>query len=217
MNKIVKDALVLTLITLIAGVALGGVYEVTKDPIAKASEEATQRAYKEVFETADSFAELENFDAEAANQIIGAEGYTDGTKTTCEVTDCVKALDAGGNLLGYVVTMTSKAGYGGNIVFSMGVTVDGMLNGYSITSIDETPGLGMKATESKFMDQFKNIKAATLEVSKTASNDENTIEAISGATITSKAITYAIDAGLVYVNSLLSGASAGSVEGGAAS
>ena len=53
MNKIVKDALVLTLITLIAGCALGVVYEVTKEPIAEASEKAKQEAYKEVFETAD--------------------------------------------------------------------------------------------------------------------------------------------------------------------
>ena len=205
MNKIVKDALVLTLITLIAGVALGLVYEVTKAPIAKAQEEATQKAYKEVFESAEKFAELENFDEEAANKIIAEKGYTDGTITTCEIVDCVKAQDASGNLLGYVVTMKSKAGYGGDIVFSMGVTGDGTLNGYSITSIDETPGLGMKAKEDKFMDQFKNIKAGTLEVSKSASNDSNTIQAISGATITSKAITYAIDAGLVYVNSLLMG------------
>ena len=64
MNKIVKDALVLTLITLIAGCALGVVYEVTKEPIAEASEKAKQEAYKEVFETADSFVDLENFDAD---------------------------------------------------------------------------------------------------------------------------------------------------------
>ncbi|MCR4611937.1 MAG: RnfABCDGE type electron transport complex subunit G [Lachnospiraceae bacterium] len=205
MNKIVKDALVLTLITLIAGCALGLVYEVTKGPIAKAKEESTQAAYKEVFDSAASFADLENFDASAANKIIGEKGYTDGTITTCEVTDCVKALDASGNLLGYVVTMTSKEGYGGDIVFSMGVTKDGTLNGYSITEIDETPGLGMKAKEDKFKNQFKGIKATTLEVSKTASESENTIEAISGATITSKAVTYAVNAGLVYVNSLLQG------------
>ncbi len=208
MNKIVKDALVLTLITLIAGVALGLVYQITKEPIAKAEEEATQKAYKEVFETADSFKELDNFDADKANEVIAAKGYTDGTVTTCEVVDCHKALDASGNLLGYVVTMKSKAGYGGDLIFSMGVTTDGTLNGYSITTIDETPGLGMKATEDKFKDQFKGIKATTLEVSKTASNDDSTIQAISGATITSKAITYAVDAGLVYVNSLTTGGAA---------
>ena len=208
MNKIVKDALVLTLITLIAGCALGVVYEVTKEPIAEASEKAKQEAYKEVFETADSFVDLENFDADKANDIISAKGYTDGTVTTCEVVNCVKAVDASNNLLGYVVTMKSKAGYGGDLVLSMGVTTDGILNGYSITEINETPGLGMKAQDDKFKDQFKGIKATTLEVSKTGSGEDNTIEAISGATITSKAITYAVDAGLVYVSSLLQGGAA---------
>lgn len=208
MNKIVKDALVLTLITLIAGCALGVVYEVTKEPIAEASEKAKQEAYKEVFETADSFVDLENFDADKANDIIGEKGYTDGTVTTCEVVNCVKAVDASNNLLGYVVTMKSKAGYGGDLVFSMGITKDGVLNGYSITEINETPGLGMKAQDDKFKDQFKGIKATTLEVSKNGGGEENTIQAISGATITSKAITYAVDAGLVYVSSLLQGGAA---------
>lgn len=208
MNKIVKDALVLTLITLIAGCALGVVYEVTKEPIAEASEKAKQEAYKEVFETADSFVDLENFDADKANDIIGEKGYTDGTVTTCEVVNCVKAVDASNNLLGYVVTMKSKAGYGGDLVFSMGITKDGILNGYSITEINETPGLGMKAQDDKFKDQFKGIKATTLEVSKNGGGEENTIQAISGATITSKAITYAVDAGLVYVSSLLQGGAA---------
>lgn len=208
MNKIVKDALILTLITLIAGCALGVVYEVTKEPIAEASEKAKQEAYKAVFENAASFEDLDSFDADKANEIIGEKGYTDGSVTTCEIVDCVKAVDENNNLLGYVVTMKSKAGYGGDLVFSMGVTKDGILNGYSITEINETPGLGMKAQEDKFKDQFKGIKATTLEVSKSGGSEENTIQAISGATITSKAITYAIDAGLVYVSNLLQGGAA---------
>ena len=44
-NKIIKDALALTLITLVAGVALGGVYEITKDPIAKQEAQAKAEAY----------------------------------------------------------------------------------------------------------------------------------------------------------------------------
>lgn len=205
MNKIVKDALVLTIITLIAGLALGVVYVVTKAPIEKANKEATEAAYKEVFETANSFEEMSNFDVDAANKVIADKGYSDGTVTTCEVVNCVKAVDTNKQLLGYVVTMKSKEGYGGDIVFSMGVTKDGILNGYSITEIAETPGLGMKSTEESFMKQFKGIKATTLEVTKTPDNDPSNINAISGATITSKAITYAVDAGILYVSSLLQG------------
>ena len=201
MNKLVKDALVLTAITIIAGLLLGGVYQITKEPIAQANEQATQDAYRAVFAEADSFADCEAFDAESANQIIADAGYQ-GDITNCEIANVVEALDASGNKLGYVVTITSHSGYGGDITFSIGVTNDGTLNGYSITDISETAGLGMKAKESKFMDQFTGIPAETVELSKNG----GTIEAISGATITSKAMTYGIDAGMLYISSLNGGA-----------
>lgn len=154
MNKLVKDALVLTAITLIAGVCLGGVYEITKDPIAKAQESATQESYKAVFADAASFEDLEGFDADAATKIAADAGYTDD-----DITNCVVAKDDAGQAIGYVITITSHAGYGGDITFSMGVTNDGTLNGYSITDISETAGLGMKAKEDGFMSQFAGIPA----------------------------------------------------------
>lgn len=198
MNKLVKDALILTAITLIAGVCLGGVYEITKKPIAKAQEAATQAAYKEVFEDASNFETYKDFDAKAATK---AAGYDD-----VEIINCVVAKDKSGETLGYVITVTSHAGYGGDITFSMGVTNEGVLNGYSITDISETAGLGMKATEDAFMSQFKGIPAQTLEVTKAAKTADTEIEAISGATITSKAVTYGVDAGLAYFNSFTGGA-----------
>lgn len=55
MKKIVKDALVLFAITLVAGILLGVVYQITLDPIAKANENAKEKAYKAVLAEADSF------------------------------------------------------------------------------------------------------------------------------------------------------------------
>lgn len=201
MNKLVKDALVLTAITVIAGVCLGGVYEITKKPIADAQEAATQEPYKAVFADAASFADLDGFDAAAATKIAADAGYTDD-----DITNCVVAKNDAGEDIGYVITITSHAGYGGDITFSMGVTKDGTLNGYSITDISETAGLGMKAKEDAFMSQFTGIPAQILEVTKSAKTADTEIEAISGATITSKAVTYGIDAGLAYYNSLVGGA-----------
>ncbi len=200
MNKLVKDALILTAITLISGVALGGVYEITKAPIVKAQEAATQAAYKEVFADADSFADLDGFDAEKATKVVAEAGYTDD-----DIENCVVALNGSGETLGYVITVTTHAGYGGDITFSMGVTKDGILNGYSITEISETAGLGMKAKEEAFMSQFNGIKAQVLEVTKNGKTAENEIDAISGATITSNAVTYGVDAGLIYFNSIVGG------------
>lgn len=195
-NPIVKDAMILTVITLVAGVALGLVYEVTKAPIAQAQEAARQAAYAEVFQTADHFEEMEGFESEAATKLVQKEGYADD-----DITQCLTALDADNNSLGYVITVVSHAGYGGDITFSVGITNDGTLNGYSITEISETAGLGMKSTEADFMGRFQNIPAAILEVSK-GDPGENEILAISGATITSRAVTYGVDAAIVYAQSL---------------
>ncbi len=201
MNKLVKDALVLTLITVVAGCALGLVYEVTKDPIAKANEQATQEAYKAVFEDAASFEDYADFDAAAATKLVQDAGYADD-----EITNTVVAVDESGAAMGYVITVVSHAGYGGDITFSMGITKDGVMNGYSITDISETAGLGMKAKESAFMDQFRGIPVATLEVTKTGAASDTEIDAISGATITSRAVTNGVNAGFVYYSSIVGGA-----------
>lgn len=204
MNKLVKDALVLTAITLVAGLALGLVYEITKAPIAKAEADALANAYRTVFSEAASFEDMEGFDTASATLVVTDAGYTDDS-----IDNCVKAVDGSGNVLGYVITVTSSAGYGGNITFSMGITNDGVINGYSITSISETAGLGMKARDEgdgTFSSQFIGRTAEIFEVTKTGASKSNEIDAISAATITSKAMTYGVDAGVTYFNTLVGGA-----------
>lgn len=197
MNRIVKDTIKIFAITLIAGLLLGGVYMITKEPIAQAEEAAKQEAYKAVFTDADSF-EAVDFDTEQARQLLDENQYSDDT-----IDEVVLAKDAQGTTLGYVLTVTSTAGYGGNIQFSMGITLDGTLNGYSILSISETAGLGMKAKEEKFSNQFVNKCVERFEVTKTGATSDSEIDAISGATITSKAMTYGIDSGLCYFQNVL--------------
>ena len=191
MKKIVKDAIVLTLITLISGCLLGLVYEITKEPIAIAQYNTQQRAYKTVFETAETFEDYEAF------EVMEVEGTT--------VENAVVAKDASGNALGYVITVTSHEGYGGNITFSVGITNEGVVNGYSITSISETAGLGMKAKEEAFSSQFNGKSAASFEVVKGTATADNQIEAISGATITSRAVTNGVNAALTYFGTMEGG------------
>ncbi len=195
-NTIVKDTLILFLITLIAGFGLASVYGLTKEPIAQANYEKQQNAYKTVFPDAASFAELPEFDSAEATALSGC---TNGDV----VEACVQAVGADGSLLGYVITVTDPNGYGGNITFSMGVTLDGVLNGYSITSIAETPGLGMKANEAAFMDQFANKTEESFVVTKAAPAADNEIQAITGSTITSDAVTGGINTGLAYYRELM--------------
>ena len=149
MNKrIVHDALVLFAFTVVLGLLLGIVYGITKEPIDKVNFEKTQTAYKQVFEDADSFEAYEGFDADAANALIAEKGFAD------EIEDAQVAKDANGNVLGYVITVTAKDASQSTITFSVGIQNDGTVNGYSITSIAETPGLGMKASEEAFYSQL---------------------------------------------------------------
>ncbi|MCF0130849.1 MAG: RnfABCDGE type electron transport complex subunit G [Pseudobutyrivibrio sp.] len=203
MNKLVKDALILTLITVIAGTALGIVYEITKEPIKAASAAATARAYATVFESATDFEELEGFNSDNATALVQSAGFT-----TESINNCVVAKDANG-ALGYVFTVTTKAGYGGEITFSVGITNAGVINGYSITSISETAGLGMKARDTgdgTFSAQFVNKNATIFEVTKGGAASDNQIDAISAATITSKAVTNGVNACVTYFNNLTGGA-----------
>lgn len=190
-NTIIKDAMILTLITLVAGGVLGLIYEITKDPIAKQQEMAKQEAYKSVFEDADSFEVcVEEGDEELAAYLVenGFEAQT--------INEVMEAKDASGETLGYAINLTTSEGYGGDITFSMGVREDGTLNGISILTIGETAGLGMNATKDEFKNQFQDKQAEAFEVTKTGAAADNQINAISGATITSNAVTKGVNSGL---------------------
>ena len=199
-KKIVHDALILTAFTLVLGLILGLVHEITKAPIEAANLATTQAAYQKVFEDADSFQAVDGFDKDAATETVVAKGYEDS------VDDAQEALDASGNVIGYVITVTAKDASQANITFSVGIQSDGTVNGYSITSISETPGLGMKAEDEDFYSQFQNKKVDSFEVVKQAPSSDNQIESISGATITSRAMANGVNAALAYFNSDLGGA-----------
>ena len=118
----------------------------------------------------------------------------------------MSALDASGSLLGYVITVTTKEGYGGDIQFAVGVRLDGTVNGMSILDIAETAGLGMRA-EDVLKPQFAGKQTDKFEYTKSGATSENQIDAISGATITTNAVTNGVNAGLYYFQTELGGGS----------
>ena len=198
-KKIVHDALILTAFTLVLGFVLGLVYEITKEPIAAADAATAQAAYKEVFQDADSFEASDGFDKEAAVSLMEENGYND------EITDVQTAKGSDGSTLGYVITVLAKDGSQANITFSVGIAADGTVNGYSITSIAETPGLGDKAKNEEFYSQFQNKQVEKFDVVKQAPASDSEIEAISGATITSRAMTNGVNASITYFETVLEG------------
>lgn len=192
-NKIIKDALALTLITLVAGVALGGVYEITKDPIARQEAQAKAEAYEQVFTDAAAFEEVKMDDTliQTIRDRLDQEGYK-----AQSIEEIMRAEDESGETLGYAFTVVTSEGYGGDIQFSMGVQNDGTLNGISILSIGETAGLGMNADTPAFKDQFVGKQVEQLQYTKKGATQDDEINAISGATVTTNAMTNGVNAGL---------------------
>lgn len=201
-RSMLKDAGIIVAITLIAGLVLGGVYQLTKDPIAEQKKIKKQKACQEVFAEAGSFAEVEGFDPEEAAFVLAS---SDIPYQSQDIDEVMAAQDASGNTIGYVLTVTSHEGYGGDIQFTMGVTNEGVLNGISLLSISETAGLGMRADEV-LKPQFAGKSAEKYEYTKTGVVAENQIDAISGATITTNAVVNGVNAGLYYFQNALGGA-----------
>ena len=163
-------------------------------PIATQAEKSKEEAYKAVFEDASSFSEYSLDDTNQAEDLVAY--LNDNGFTAQTIDEIMVAEDASGETLGYAFTVTDSEGYGGDIQFAMGVQNDGTLNGISILSISETAGLGMKATTDSFKDQFKNKNVEKFTYTKTGSTSDDQIDAISGATITTNAMTNGVNAGL---------------------
>lgn len=196
MKKILKDAFALLMITLVAGILLGFVYSITKEPIAQQEQMTKERSCQEVFADAATF-ENDTDDLEAAAAAMKAAGYE--VQTLSEI---LVAKDDSGSTLGYVLSLVDPEGYGGDISFMMGIRLDGTLNGISILSIGETAGLGMNADTDAFKSQFANKKVEKFTFTKTGSTSDSEIDALSGATITTTAMTNGVNAGLAAFSSL---------------
>ena len=210
MNDLIKDGLKLVIITVVAGIVLGAIYGITKEPIAAQEAKKQQEAYQAVFPDAADFKEVEGFSPETAGKVIAsAQNPIDGHEGD-EITSAVTALDGTGNVLGYIFNVTTHKGYGGDIQLTVGIQSDGTVNGYSVLSISETAGLGMHAKDTgdgAWGTQFAGKKADTFTVVKDGSGaaDDAKIDAISGATITSKAVTGAMNSCLAFYQSLEGG------------
>lgn len=202
LGRMFKEAGILFAITLLAGLILGFVNELTEEPIARQKELKIQKACSAVFETAASFEET-SFDPTPADSGLDmATVINQASENGVSYGSLYRALAEDGSLLGYVINVTSAEGYGGDIELMMGITLDGTLNGISLLNISETPGLGMQAGEV-LTPQFAGKMADSFAYTKSGAKAENEIDAISGATITTRAVTNAVNAGLNYFSTVL--------------
>lgn len=207
-NTLIHDTICLFLITLIAGILLGGIYQITKKPIDKQNEKTKQEAYAAVYDGAEFESDndvndkLEAFQKDLTAGKIKAESGQDISDVI--VSEVMKAK-VGGKDAGYVVTCSGK-GYGGNVQIALGIDDKGTIKGIKIMDCtNETPGLGQNSSNEEWNKQYLGATTEQeLSVVKDGSGDvkNNTINAISGATITSSAVTRAVDGTLLFVKSL---------------
>ena len=188
MNENIKKALhlggTLFAVTAVTGLILGVVEHYTSQAIARVEAEARNAAFRIVMPAAQDFATFE-------------------LKEDDFVADVQKGTDANG-LAGWCMTVNSK-GYGGEVNFIVGITKDGNVKAINILNHSETPGLGAKSTEPEFYEQFNDRSDLPLRVAKGSAGDGE-ILAISGATITSTAVTTGVNAAVEYWNRNLKGA-----------
>ncbi|MCI8477175.1 MAG: RnfABCDGE type electron transport complex subunit G [Oscillospiraceae bacterium] len=169
---IVQLAVILFAISAVCALLLGLVNLITADAIQKAKDEKTQKAMAEVL-TADSYEQVEYTGGDALVQAVYQAG------------------DAG-----YVVQVT-PSGFGGVINMMVGVGTDGNVTGVSIISMSETSGLGTNAKKETFRDQYTG-QPGPFSVTK----DGGQINAITGATITSRAVSTGVNAAVDAVKTM---------------
>jgi len=177
MRDMLKPAVVLFIAALVTSLILCLMQNVTKDIIAANAEQARLEAMQEVLPFAGTFAEMIE-----TNEVSGVVSYA----------DCF-ALD--GTLLGTALTVAVR-GYGGAMQILVGVDGQNAVTGVRLLSHSETPGLGTNAEKDSFLSQYI-AKTGVLSVTRTSPRG-NEIQAITSATITSRAVTEGVNAALAF-------------------
>lgn len=175
-KEILVPTVILLVICMVASALLAGTNMLTKDKIAAINAETKAKAMQIVMPDAVSFGDV----AEATDSL-----------EYCE------ALDENGNVIGYAFTSV-VTGYGGDVQVMIGLNTDGSVKKVTIISADdETPGLGQNVKKDSFLDQFTG-KTGEITVVKNAVSSDDEIQAVTSATITSKAVTKAVNSAIEY-------------------
>lgn len=167
-KEIAVPAITLFLIAAICTAILAVTDSITASKIAENNEQAEIAARQIVFEEAKSFSDVK----------------------TAEDATYVEALDESSQVIGYVFTTSSK-GYGGEIKIMTGISSEGSVTGLEILAIEETAGLGMNAKKDDYKNQYVGQNGSFTVVKSSAGDNE--VQALTGATITSQAVTDAVN------------------------
>ena len=95
-----------------------------------------------------------------------------------------------GKIIALAIKSYTNKGFGGKMEIMVGFTLDGNISGYKLIDHKETPGLGTKVSEKSFADQFKGLNPS--KVNFKVNKDGGDIDAVTAATISSRAVIDAI-------------------------
>lgn len=175
-KEFIKLSAILCIITLVAALLLAGVNKITAPRIAQAEKNASMQAMKQILPDADSFEQMND------NVFLAKKGDK-------RIGFCVKVI---------------TTGYGGEISMMVGIDADATVQGIEILSHSETAGLGAKIVEEDFKKQFRD-KNPQLEVVKNETQNPSQMTAITGATISSRAIAKGIEQAFVLADEAVRG------------
>jgi electron transport complex protein RnfG len=177
-RDLLKPALRLFIICFVTAFSLAFVNFITKDTISLRAEQEAEEQRKIVMAEADSFEKLEGWKELDESGLISA----------------VYAAYTGDKLAGYVFS-ASPSGFGGKIAVTVGISKDKKISGVSVGDNQETPGLGSKTAEEKFTGQFTGKDTGSeIVIVKRPVSEDNEVQAISGATISTNAVASAVQA-----------------------
>lgn len=168
-KNMIKPVLILTAICIVVSLLVALTNYITADAILRQEIETAEAAKKAVLPYAESFTQIESSDFTA---------FT--------------GFDEEGDVIGYAIT-TSAKGYGGQVQIMTGLDINGVVTGVEILSEEETEGLGKNANKEEFRNLFIGKQVDKYSVVKIKAQDEGDIVAITGATITTTAVTAAVN------------------------
>jgi electron transport complex protein RnfG len=188
-KDIIKPALILFIICAVIAGALAYVNQVTKPIIEEREQQEKLNSLSEVLPGIAEFTELTPEELKASEYIVS---------------DSINKLYKDDEN-GYVVDLTTS-GYGGDINMLVGIDIENNITGVKIISHKETAGLGSKVAEQDFLRQFEGfIPADGFTVVKGNAQKEGEIDAVSGATVSSRAVNKGVEQAVKLVNSIEGG------------
>lgn len=198
-KSVIKNTLILVAISLSAALLLSVTYAVTKNKIAEAEEKERMDSFYTVMENAKEFEQIPDTEISDWNgkQTLG------GT-----VLSAFKAYDGDKNEIGVVVSAKSPNGYGGDITLSLGVDKNGVITGMMVTNMSETSGLGSECQNEKWAAQFAGLSRYPLSYVQKGQPEGDTVDALTGATKTTRAVLEATNAGLLFSQEYIRGEAA---------